>query len=155
MSGVLVIGVGNDFRGDDAAGLELVRSLAPAPSVTVRAFDGDAVGLLDAWDGFDAVVIVDAVRSGAAAGTLQRFDASADAVPATFRHSSSHAIGVGEAIELARRLDRLPTRVMLFGIEGTRYDAGAPLTPDVAAALPMLRSEVASAAAALASAPPT
>ena len=152
---MLIIGVGNDFRGDDAAGLELVRSLAPAPGVSVREFAGDAVGLLDVWEGIDAVVIVDAVRSGAAAGTLHRFDASATAVPATFAHSSSHTIGVAEAIELARRLHRLPKRVVLFGIEGTRYDAGAPLSPDVAAALPALRAEVTSAAGALASALPT
>ncbi len=124
--------------------------------MTVREFDGEAIGLLDLWEGCPAVVIVDAVRSGATGGTLHRFDASTVPVPATFRHSSSHTIGVAEAIELARGLGRLPAQVLLFGIEGAAFDASATVSPEVASALPALRSEVASAAAALVPpAPPT
>jgi hydrogenase maturation protease len=133
----------------------LVRGLAPVPGVTVREFDGEAVGLLDVWEGHPAVVIVDTVRSGAAAGTLHRFDASVVPVPTTFRHSSSHTIGVAEAIELARGLDRLPLRVLVFGVEGTAFDASTTLSPAVADALELLRAEVASAAAALVTPPPT
>lgn len=145
--------MGNAFRGDDAAGLEVVRGLPAAPGVTIREFDGEAIGLLDVWEGFAAAVIVDAVRSGAAGGTLHRFDATAAAVPAAFRHSSSHTIGVAEAIELARGLHRLPDRVLLFGVEGERYDAGAPLSAGVAEALDRLRGEVAGAAMELATPP--
>ena len=123
--------------------------------MTVREFDGEAIGLLDMWEGFPAVVIVDAIRSGARSGTLHRFDASTRPVPATFQHSSSHTIGVAEAIELARQLGRLPPRVLLFGVEGTAFDASATLSPEVANALPALRAEVASAASALIPRPPT
>jgi len=122
--------------------------------VTVREFDGEAIGLLELWEDADNVVIVDAVRSGAAAGTVHRFDASAAPVPAAFSHSSSHTIGVGDAIELARGLGRLPRRVLIFGVEGVRFDAGATLSPEVAGVLDDLRGQVASAAAALADAPP-
>ncbi len=122
--------------------------------MVVREFDGEAIGLLELWGDADNVVIVDAVRSGAAAGTVHRFDASAEPVPAAFSHSSSHTIGVGDAIELARGLGRLPRRVLIFGVEGVRFDAGAPLSPEVAGVLDGLRGEVASAAATLAAAPP-
>ncbi len=129
--------------------------MTPLPGVRIREFDGEAIGLLDVWDGCSAVVIVDAVRSGVAGGTLHRFDASDAPVPATFRHSSSHTIGVADAIELARGLGRLPSRVLVFGIEGAEFDASTTLSDGVERALAALRSEVASAAAALATAPPT
>ena len=106
------------------------------------------------WRDVDNVVLVDAVRSGAVAGTVHRFDASAEPVPAAFSHSSSHTIGVGDAIELARGLGRLPRRVLIFGVEGVRFDAGAALSPEVAGVLDDVRGEVASAAEALAAAPP-
>lgn len=123
--------------------------------MTAREFDGEAIGLLDLWEGHDAVVIVDAVRSGATAGTLHRFDASTTSVPASFRHSSSHTVSVADAVELARGLGRLPRRVLVLGVEGTAFDASASLSDGVAAALGGLRAAVASAAADLASAPQT
>ena len=116
-----------------------MRAVEPAPGVTVREFDGEAIGLLDVWGDADNVVLVDAVRSGAVAGTVHRFDASAEPVPAAFSHSSSHTIGVGDAIELARGLGRLPRRVLIFGVEGVRFDAGAALSPEVAGVLDDVR----------------
>ena len=71
------------------------------------------------------MLIVDAIRSGAPPGTVHRVDASQAPVPERLRSSSStHAIGVAEAIELARALGRLPAQVVLYGVEGRRFDAG-------------------------------
>jgi hydrogenase maturation protease len=133
---VLVIGVGNDGRGDDAAGLVVVRRLAGrvGPSVSLVEAGPDLTSLLDAWQGASAVVVVDAMTSGAAPGTLRRFDAAWVPLPArAFRATSSHAFGVAEIIELARALGRLPPRVVVYGIEVERMDAGAALTPAVEA----------------------
>jgi hydrogenase maturation protease len=47
--------------------------------------------------------------------------------------SSTHAVGVGEAIELARTLHRLPRRVILFGVEGHSFAAGSGLSAEVEA----------------------
>ena len=92
--------------------------------------------MLDAFTDRDAVVLVDAVRSGAAPGTVHRVDASDRPLPATLRGSSStHAVGVGEAIELARALGRLPQRVVVFGLEGERFEAGTRLSASVEAAV--------------------
>ena len=114
-----MIGVGNDYRSDDAAEHE-----------------GEPLALLDAFTDRDAVVLVDAVRSGAAPGTVHRVDASDRPLPATLRGSSStHAVGVGEAIELARALGRLPQRVVVFGLEGERFEAGTRLSASVEAAV--------------------
>ncbi|HEY4897319.1 MAG TPA: hydrogenase maturation protease [Solirubrobacteraceae bacterium] len=134
-----MIGVGNALRGDDAAGLEVVRLLsarAAAAGVVVREQEGEALGLLEQWDGADVAILVDAIHSGAPAGTVHRVDASRRPIPARLGSSSStHAIGVAEAVELARAMGRLPARVILVGLEGTRFDTGAALSAEVRAAV--------------------
>jgi hydrogenase maturation protease len=45
--------------------------------------------------------------------------------------TSTHALGVPEAIELARALGRLPARLEVYAIEGARFTAGAELSPAV------------------------
>jgi hydrogenase maturation protease len=124
-----VIGVGNAARGDDAAGLIAARRLGGIEH------EADPLALLDVWDGAESVVVIDAVRSGAAPGTIHRFDAT-EPLPAALRSSTStHAVGLAETIELARALGRLPERLIVYGIEGERFEAGADLTPAVAAGI--------------------
>ena len=48
-------------------------------------------------------------RSGAAPGTTRRLDASRERLPAELFRGSTHALGLAEAVELARALDRLPS----------------------------------------------
>jgi hydrogenase maturation protease len=84
-------------------------------------------------------VIIDAIQSGAPAGTIHRFDAAAGPLPASLRSSTStHLVSLAETIELARTLGRLPPAVTVYGIEGERYDLGATVTPAVAAAIDQL-----------------
>ncbi|MFP5364517.1 MAG: hydrogenase maturation protease, partial [Thermoleophilia bacterium] len=106
----LVLGIGNDWRGDDAAGLEVARRLRAA-GVRAAGSAGDPSGLLDAWDGEREVILVDAVRSGAAPGTLHRLDARARPLPARLFRGSTHHLSVADAVELGRALGRLPERL--------------------------------------------
>jgi len=142
---VIVIGVGNRLRGDDAAGLEAVRRLRdrrlPA-SITATAHEGEAIELQELWDGADAVVLVDALSSDAPAGTVRRFDASHGAPASALSRSSSHAIGIGDAVELGRVLGTLPAALVVYGIEGARFELGAPLSDEVASALDELIAAV-------------
>jgi hydrogenase maturation protease len=142
----MVIGVGNAWRGDDAAGLAVARRLRElAPNgMEVREHEGEATGLVEAWTGADHVVVVDAAASGAPAGTLRRFDAGARPLPARVL-SSTHAFGVPDAVELARALGRLPPRIEVCAIEGADFAAGATLTPAVARAVHELAHTLASA----------
>jgi hydrogenase maturation protease len=132
-----VIGIGNAWQGDDAAGLaaaRLLRERAP-DGVIVLELEGEPVSLVEALEGADEVFLVDAVRSGYEPGTVHRIDATSEPVPATLSAASTHTLGVGEAIELARALGRLPRRVVLYGIEAGSLAAGEELTPAVAQAV--------------------
>jgi len=133
----VVIGVGNRLRGDDGVGLAVADRLAHSvpDGVSVVACELEPTRVIDAWEGADSALLVDAVASGAPAGTVHRFDASREPLPARVFRSSTHAFGVGETVELARAVGRIPRRVVVFGVEGVAFEAGAPISPAVAAAV--------------------
>jgi hydrogenase maturation protease len=136
----LVIGIGQPYRGDDAAGLAVLPLIAGAETLEHH---GEGLGLMALWEGRAAVLLVDAAESGAAPGTLHRIDAAAPhPLRARLFRASSHAFGVHEAIETARTLGRLPPRLIVHAVEGSRWDLGASLSPPVAAALPALAAAV-------------
>jgi len=127
-----VIGVGNPDRGDDAAGREVARRLRlECPQdVTVMECEGILDTLLDAWRGAERAVVVDAV-TGPAPGRIHRFDAVKGPLPAAFASTSTHGLGLAEAIELARALNTLPDRLVVYAIEGRSFALGAPISPEV------------------------
>ncbi|MBL9168828.1 MAG: hydrogenase maturation protease [Verrucomicrobiales bacterium] len=143
-SGILLLGLGNDFRGDDGVGRVVARRLAQTewPGVTVREESGEGVTLMEAWKYADSVILVDAVQSGDAPGTIHRLDARAQSIPANFFHYSTHAFSVAEAVELARALNQLPPRLILYGIEGRDFSDGERISPEVAAAMDELLGRV-------------
>lgn len=129
----LIIGIGNEYRCDDAVGLIVARRLKErlADSVKVLEHSGDGAGLMEAWRGAEAVIVIDAVMSGAATGTIHRFDANAHPIPKDAFRCSTHAFGVAGAIELARALGNIPQRLMVYGIEGKNFAAGVGLSAEV------------------------
>ena len=62
-------------------------------------------------------------------------DASSDSLPSPPRSTSTHGLGLGEAIELARAMGELPSRIVVYGIEGRDFARGRGLSREVEAAL--------------------
>jgi hydrogenase maturation protease len=133
VTATLVIGVGNEDRCDDGAGLAVARrlSLRRLPGVAVRECGGDASELLDAWRGWPSVILVDASSGDAPPGAVQRLDAVKAPLPHSVALSSSHSWGVSEAVEVARALDELPPRIVVYAIEGAAFGLGRGLSPAV------------------------
>lgn len=126
----VVVGVGNELRGDDAVGLHVVRALAGLDATIVEC-EGEPVGLIDSWAGHERAILVDATQSGAEPGTVRRVPADDGPLPPELQRSSTHLLGVAEAVELARALGRLPAHTIVYGIEGACFDTGAPLSAEV------------------------
>ena len=127
-----MIGVGNPWRCDDGAGLAVARLLAGTlpDGVEVLEREGEPASLIDAWEGADSVWVADAISSGAAAGTVRRLDASAQELPPELFRTSTHHLGLAEAVELARALGRLPQRLVVYGVEGASFAIGDELTAE-------------------------
>jgi len=145
---VVVIGVGNEFRGDDGAGpavLRTIQDLLP-PGVELLVSDGEPTQLLEAWTGACLAIVVDAVAGGQAApGTLHRVVVDADeltpAAEAT-TPASTHGLGLGTAIDLARALGRMPARLIVHGVQASDFSQGVGLSATVAAAVDQLAAAV-------------
>jgi hydrogenase maturation protease len=139
-----VIGIGNAWGGDDAAGLVVAQRLRGTlpQEVEVLEREGEPSALIDSWQGADALWLVDAISSGAAPGTLHRVNASEEELPAAVFRGSTHHLGLAEAVELARALGRLPGRTVVYGIEGASFDAGDELSPEVEAAVERIAAVV-------------
>jgi len=136
---VLVIGVGNEDRGDDAAGLLALRRLrelldaASVRNVVLREHDGEATSLIEMWRGMGHVVVLDASHCGAPPGLVRRFDAHAELLPAALDRHSTHALGLAHAVVLAGALEALPRRLAVYAIEGRNFDLGVEVSPEAAA----------------------
>jgi hydrogenase maturation protease len=141
---IVVIGIGQSLRGDDAAGPQAVRQwqvsfpeTANRPEVRVETLELPGLDLLDYLDGMDAAVLVDAVQSPALSGTLHRLRLK-DAFSFTPDARSAHGWGVAETLQLGRALypSLAECRLILIGLTGKDFELGAKLTPEVEVALP-------------------
>lgn len=154
----LIACCGNRLRGDDALGLRvfdaLTRrralaaagrprlSLGLAAGIHLRALDDGGFALLDAFDGYAEIVIVDALHMPGTVGDLVLLDASRHPLPSALRSASTHALGVAGAVELGRALGRLPDRVIVLGVIGQRFEVGAPMGAAVKAAIPRVMARL-------------
>jgi hydrogenase maturation protease len=131
---ILVVGLGNAYRSDDVVGLLVARQIREFCLQGVEVIEGVADGtqLIASWAGRKAVFVVDCAISGAEAGYVHRFDGLAQPVPAgLFSVFSTHYFDVTRAVELARALDRLPDRLIIYGIEGSQFRHGTEIAPVV------------------------
>ncbi|MDO9116465.1 MAG: hydrogenase maturation protease [Nitrospira sp.] len=134
---VRIIGVGNLFRGDDAAGLLAARRLKALVGDRADVIEAELAGLdvLDLMAEASAVILIDAARSGQPAGTIHRLNASAGPISADLFPHSTHVLNAVDAIEIGRTLGLLPPRVIVYGVEVGDTTAGNDLSPAVAEVL--------------------
>lgn len=142
----VVIGVGNPYRRDDGVGIEIAHRLRVrgCGDTTVLEHDGEPAGLLHAWEGAGVAYVIDAVR-GDSPGRVHRVEILPDhpALPPLRARGSSHALGVGDAVELGRVLGRLPGRLVLLGIEGSDFTIGEGLSEQVGRTATAVAAELA------------
>ncbi|MEU7580119.1 hydrogenase maturation protease [Streptomyces sp. NPDC041068] len=146
---IAVIGVGNAFRRDDGVGWAVIARLReraaerPPPTGTVLATcDGDPARLIGLWERADLAVVVDAAHAHPARpGHVHRLSLDAGALERA-RTTSSHGLGLGEAVELARVLGRLPDRLVVYAVEGADTALGAGLSARVEAVVQPLVEDI-------------
>lgn len=131
----LVLGIGNLWRGDDAAGLLAVQALRTRalPGVTVIESSVVEPTLIESWQGVDRLIVIDAAVSGAAPGAVHSFNLSQAAPPCTLSFRTTHTFDLMALIELARLLGRLPPQVWILGVEGGDFALGQPVSTAVSA----------------------
>ena len=139
-----VVGIGQNMRGDDAAGPAAVRmwqhlrvEAAGGSEIKVRIVEQPGLDLLEALEGVEAAVLVDAIQSGGEPGSVRQL-AIEDLDSAETRKGGMHSWGVAETLALGRLLDQLQGNltVRVVGIEAERVEFGAALSETVRRSLP-------------------
>lgn len=135
---VLVAGVGNIFLGDDAFGSEVARQLAREPWPDgVRVVDYGVSGIhlaYDLLDGYERLVLVDAVARGGEPGTVTLLEVDPDEV-SDGGGLDAHSLDPHTVLRSLRALGgRLP-RTLVLGCEPADTGEGLGLSPAVSAAV--------------------
>ncbi|NQS90943.1 MAG: hydrogenase maturation protease [Chloroflexi bacterium] len=132
------------MRGDDEVGLEIVRRWMeeqhvdyPEGLIEAEIMESPGINLLGALAGLDAAVLVDAVQSGAPAGTVHKLSEE-DLAAFADGSGSVHGWGAAETLSLGRQLapEDLPKTIIVIGVEGVQFTLGAGLSPTVLASIP-------------------
>lgn len=133
----LVAGIGNIFNGDDGFGSEVAQRLARRPmpdGVHVEDYGIRGVHLAyELLEGYDLVVLIDALPRGEAPGTVSVLvpDVDLDDVPPLDSHQMDPGAVLGMVAELGGEIGRL----LLVGCEPADVGEGIGLSPPVAAAV--------------------
>jgi hydrogenase maturation protease len=155
---LLILGLGNVLCADDGVGAAAVTRLVRERRVpeAVAVLDGGTLGLslLPLVESVPDVILVDAVRTDAAPGTLVRLDDD-EVLPAARDRLSPHQIGVADLLDAMRLRARSPRRLVLLGLVPESLELRLGRSPDVEAALPTLVDAIVAAAAELGHALPS
>jgi hydrogenase maturation protease len=139
---VLVAGIGNIFLGDDGFGVEVAQRLRTRPvpdGVRVEDFGIRGVHLAyELLDGYEALVLVDAVPMGEEPGTIallepeiSELEPGDDPLPTLEAHSMNPAVVFDMLAGLGGRVDR----IVIVGCEPATVEAGIGLSDPVAASV--------------------
>lgn len=162
---ICVMGVGNRWASDDAVGPEVIERLqvefeaaasdphavetpdqakvGDTPAVTFVTVRQPGLEMIEKIEQCDILMIVDAVVSGAPPGTVHRQAWQSGVIDSRgVERASSHGFGVREVLELAATLNKMPARVVLWGIEAGSTESGTTMSPAVEAALPQITRDL-------------
>jgi hydrogenase maturation protease len=138
---IIVLGLGQSLRGDDAAGLEAVRLWQAqysqsALKVQVEISELPGLGLLERLEGMQAAILVDAMHAPEAPGTLCHLGPD-ELAAFSAEAQSAHGWGVAETLLLGLSLypSLADCRICLIGIVGYQFNLGSRLSPAVQTAL--------------------
>jgi len=141
----LVIGIGNPLQGDDGVGVRVAEQLANEslpPGVQVQELGTPGWGLVNALEGWQRIILIDAVQMGAEPGAWRRLDGDQVSLINNPSSLSLHEPGLAESLALARALNLLPEELVLYAIEPGHIGPVEQLTPAVADALPALVKQI-------------
>lgn len=150
MAALVIIGIGQSMRGDDAAGILAVQlwrdtepALAEHPDLHIGIAETPGIGLLDLIAGAQAAILVDAVKSDHPPGTFHILTEK-DIASLYSGAGLGHGWGVAETLELGRSLGRedLPQTIHIIGIEGAKFELGSGISQEVKASFPLILEEI-------------
>lgn len=130
---ILIAGVGNVLRGDDGFGVEVARALIESGALpgNVEVFEAGIAGIAlvqQLMDGYDVLIVADAVERTEAPGAVYLLEPDASApldIDPRHLHNSlvdSHYAEPSKVLILAKALGVLPPKVFIVACQPARCD---------------------------------
>lgn len=146
---ILIAGVGNELRQDDAFGVLLAQKLQQEaslpPSIKVMEIGSAGIHLVQQlFDKYDILILLDIVKWGGAAGTIHFKEVEVKDIsqlPTDEKNeflADMHYINPLKALMMAKALNVLPKKVIFVGCESEEHEEiGIGMSAAVEAALPI------------------
>jgi len=146
---ILIAGVGNELRQDDAFGVLLALKLQDEASLppTVKVMEIGSAGIhlvQQLFDSYDVLILLDIVKWGGPAGTIHFKEVEVKDVaqlPTDERDeflADMHYINPLKALMMAKAINVLPKQVIFLGCESEEHEEiGIGLSKAVEAAIPV------------------
>ncbi len=151
---ILIAGVGNLLRADDGFGIRVLRLVEKSDRLPegVKIYEAGIAGIAlvqELMDGYDALIIIDAIERAAQPGTLfvvEPLPPAPEGLNGLDVHQSlvdAHYADPSKALLLARALNVCPPQVFIVGCQPECCDAAVELlTPSVERAVPLAAERV-------------
>ncbi len=151
---ILIAGVGNVLRGDDGFGVAVAQTLSRNNNFSgdVDIFEAGIAGIAfvqELMNGYDALIIADAVDRGAEAGTIFVFEPEiheTEEMSSLDFHRSladAHYTEPSKVLTLARALNVLPPKIFVVGCQPEGFDEfGAEMSQPVSRAVPIAAGRI-------------
>jgi Ni/Fe-hydrogenase 1 B-type cytochrome subunit len=138
---ITILGVGNTLYSDEGLGIHVLPRLEQAlrDLPNLEFVDGTTEGmqLLAPVEATNALIVVDAINAGRQPGTP--IELKKDEIPAfNGIKMSVHQIGLQEVLSAAQLRDRLPQKMVMFGIQPASLKIGTEMSSTVEQAIPEL-----------------
>jgi hydrogenase maturation protease len=119
MNKLLIYGIGNPYRCDDAVGIKAAEELARVvknPDIDIKSGSIDGTAILDEIVGYDWVIFIDSVKTkNGKPGNIYKID------PTSFKSShsfSSHGVNFVTALQFGKKFDlKMPERTDIYAVE--------------------------------------
>jgi hydrogenase maturation protease len=141
----LVLGIGNPLCGDDGLGPRAVELLAAGglpQGVVAQEAGTPGFGLVSWMEGWNRVILVDAVKMGLPPGSWRRLD-GLDLNPLAIADPLSlHEPDLANGLALAQALDMMPEQLTIYAVEPAGIEPGRKLSTAVRSVLPEIVEKI-------------
>lgn len=140
----LIIGIGNEFRGDDAAGILISRKLKnDFPNLEIIEFFEIELDLIDYFKKHDSIVLIDALKSDKdKSGKIEFFEINNDFEFSNLKYFSSHSISLTEILNIAKILNYLPEKLIIIGIHSSNFEIGSKISFNLEETYQLVKKEI-------------
>jgi len=137
MPSIAIVGIGNIYRGDDAVGWAVIDQLKEKVGAVIQLCKqrGDIAELMEVFAKHPNVYLVDACLSTAPVGSWRRIDAMRQPLPIESSQTSTHGFSISQTVALAKSMNQLPSKLIIYAIIGSNYAMSEALSPLLAQAV--------------------